>query len=337
MDMRVTQHSGRVGSAKHNDRTFDVKKAKNIDSEKTKENSYWKLYGDTDFKETELKYYKEHYSEALKLSNEKKIKQRHREKVRTINDVYNNKNTRPEELILQIGDKDSNIDKNIFEKCISDYLKELEKWNSENGRHMHVLSIASHFDETSPHLHLRRVWDYKDENGNLQINQNKALEAAGVEPPDPTKPLSRYNNRKMTFDAMMREKWLDICEKNGLEIEREARPNRKAKDLTQYKKSEIAKDFERINALEKNVKDFVNDTLNDLMIMTDKNKSTSEHVKAHTSFVKKANDFIKNNQEYHYNIKTSDEEDNKLKDWKNMSEARRDEEETKAYLKEVHI
>lgn len=334
MGVRLTQHSGREGSAKHNDRTFDTSKADNIDVEKSKYNVYWQIYKGMDFKDAELKFYKDNYSDALKISNEKKIKQRHREKIRTINDVYNNNKTRPEELLLQIGDKNTIIDKDIYEKCVGDYLKELNKWNVKNGQHMHILSIASHYDEKGKHLHLRRVWDYKDKNGNLQINQNKALELAGIEPPDPTKPISRYNNRKMTFDAMMREKWLDICEKNGLQVEREPiKEKRRHMSVKEYKEY---KDVERIKALEKNVKTFVNDTLEDLMIMTDRNKSTSEHIKAHTDFVNKANDFIKNN-EYHYNIKTSDEEDNKLKDWKNMSEARREEEEVKSYLKEVHI
>lgn len=333
--MRLTQHSGRQGSATHNDRTFDLSKADNIDTKRTVDNFYMNTVNNgKDFKQSELDFYKKNYGEALKLSNEKKRKQRHYEKVKKIEDIYNGARTRPEELILQIGDKNNNINIGLFEDCVFEYLEELQKWNGEHGNHMAILNYAIHHDETSPHLHLRRVWDYRDENGNLQINQNKALEAAGIEPPDPSKPISRYNNRKMTFDAMMREKWLDICEKHGLQVERE--PIKDKKRNMSVKEYKDYKDVERIKALEKNVKTFVNDTLEDLMIMTDKNKSTSEHIKAHTDFVNKANDFIKNN-EYHYNIKTSDEEDNKLKDWKNMNQMEREAEEAKAYLKEVHI
>ena len=51
--------------------------------------------------------------------------------------------------------------------------------------------------------------------------QDKALEELGIGLPDPDKPKSRYNNRKMTFDAICRELFLNICKKHGLEMEME--------------------------------------------------------------------------------------------------------------------
>ena len=38
------------------------------------------------------------------------------------------------------------------------------------------------------------------------------MEQAGIELPEPDKPEDRYNYRKMTFDAVCREKWQDIVE-----------------------------------------------------------------------------------------------------------------------------
>ena len=65
--------------------------------------------------------------------------------------------------------------------------------------------MAYHFDEATPHAHLRRVWKYTDRRGYVRIGQDKALRRAGVELPYPGKPEGRYNNSKVMFDAMARE------------------------------------------------------------------------------------------------------------------------------------
>lgn len=311
--------------------------ATNINPDLTENNHMWNWAGNkTTFEEAEKLFYEKYYSADLERKNKHYKKKGNIKAIRTIDEVLKSKKTQPEELVLSIGKMGDTVDSETAKKCFNEYIQTLNKWNIEHGDHMKILNLALHRDEEGQvdHIHLRRVWDYVDKHGNLVLNQNKALELCGIEPPDPSKKISQHNNRKMTFDAIMREKWLDICEKNGVKVEREPVVEKKRHmSVKEYKESKIA---EKTNALEKNIKDFVNNSLEDLMIMTDRNKSTSEHIEAHTDFVNKANDFIKNN-EYHYNIKTSDEEDNKLKDWKNMSQARREEEEMKAYLREVHI
>ena len=57
------------------------------------------------------------------------------------------------------------------------------------------------------------------------INTNqpeKALEALGFDLPDPDKPLSRRNNRKITFDAACRKMLFEIAKRHGLDLEEEA-------------------------------------------------------------------------------------------------------------------
>ncbi len=48
------------------------------------------------------------------------------------------------------------------------------------------------------------------------------MEALGFELPDPAKPLSRRNNRKITFDAACRKMLFEIAKRHGLELEEEA-------------------------------------------------------------------------------------------------------------------
>ena len=70
--------------------------------------------------------------------------------------------TRPEEMILQVGKQADNVDPADFAQAVDRYLDKLDEWDTVHGGHMHILSIALHVDESSPHLHIRRVWDYTD-------------------------------------------------------------------------------------------------------------------------------------------------------------------------------
>ena len=65
------------------------------------------------------------------------------------------------------------------------------------------------------------VYDALNKYGELCPQQEKALEELGFELPDPTKKRSRFNNRKMCFDAECRKLFLDIGQKNGVELEYE--------------------------------------------------------------------------------------------------------------------
>ena len=79
-----------------------------------------------------------------------------------------------------------------------------------------------HLDESTPHIHERHVFDCENKYGEVAPQQEKALEALGFELPDPDKPLSRRNNRKITFDAACRKMLFEIAKRHGLELEEEA-------------------------------------------------------------------------------------------------------------------
>ena len=56
-------------------------------------------------------------------------------------------------------------------------------------------------------------------NGELCPQQDKALEELGFELPDPAKKKGKYNNRKMNFDAECRKLFLEIAQRNGVQVE----------------------------------------------------------------------------------------------------------------------
>ena len=259
--MKAVMHNGREGSGKHNDRTFLQGKseqdrqemAPHIDPDMTAMNRTWRIgHKDEgwlsgaggDIEAAERAYYKKAYSAAQDAKNARYRAQRHPERCRSTDDLYTGKLTRPEEQILQIGSKDDQVSPETFYACMRDYVKGIEDWNRAHGRHMRVLSIAIHFDESTPHAHIRRVWEYDGRDGRT-IGQDKALEAAGVPLPDPSKPKGRHNNRKMTFDRDMRDMWLDICERHGLDIDREPVPDMRHKDKADFIREQIAHEIQQ--------------------------------------------------------------------------------------------
>lgn len=240
MKIRVTSHSGRTGSARHNDRDFDTSKADHIDPERTIDNLTYCIYPEMSFQEAELHYYKLTFGGELYLQNERYRAQGHRERVRNMEQVIGTKNKAPDELILQIGDKDADIDPEIFVQAVNDYTEWHEKWNKEHGNHVTILNGAIHLDETSPHYHERKTYVYQDENGYNHLGQEKALEQAGLELPDPSKPRSRTNNRKMVYTQMCRDAWVEICQSYGFDVEMQPISGVKHK-----KKSDFVRDKER--------------------------------------------------------------------------------------------
>lgn len=240
--LRVSQHSGRQGSAKHNDRTFVTGRgqdwieehASHIDQERSENNLYTTWDGNPNFEESERHYYEQAYRDGLDATNAHYRHEGHADRCKSIDDLYTGKLTRPEEMILQIGDRSSGIDGQNFKAAVEDYLGRLAVWNDEHGGHMIFLTAAIHLDEGSPHAHIRRVWEYQDAAGHTRLGQNKALQAAGIEPPQPGKPLGRYNNRKMSFDAMARGIWQETCREHGFDIETEARPGMRHKEKRDF-------------------------------------------------------------------------------------------------------
>lgn len=230
---RVTKHNGRITTAKHNDRNFDVENAPHIDKDKSKDNkTFMWCDGVETFEEAEQKFYEEHFSKALEEQNERHRKARNYKRIKTMDEFRTNKNTCPEEVILQWGHFQDDLDRTKFFDACDDYME----WEDETfGKHLKILDAALHKDEATEHLQYRRVWIYEDENGVEHVGQEEALKQMGFELPDPSNKKSRFNNRKMVFDKQCREKWMDICEQYGLDVERTPMPNQRHRDTPSYK------------------------------------------------------------------------------------------------------
>ena len=236
--LKLTRHNGRAGNhgtynPKHNDRSFNLANSEHIDPERAKGNIYWDCFHgfrsaldpqDPDnlaatFSEVEQQFYKNRYSEFIERQNERNAKIRHTERNRSISDLLSSRKTCPEETIYQLGTLDEHASAEDLLNIVTEFI---EEFKAKFGEHVHVLDWALHLDESTPHIHERHVFDCENKYGEVAPQQEKALEALGFDLSDPDKPLSRRNNRKITFDAACRKMLLEIAKRHGLELEEEA-------------------------------------------------------------------------------------------------------------------
>lgn len=243
--MRATIHNGRTShlgafTPKHNDRNFNINHAEHIDPERVKNNRYWNWTGkEITFEAAEIAFYEKHISAHLEAQNARYRAQRHAERAKTIDEYRKSPQTCPEEVILQIGKRWDTIPADMMARIIQEQIN----WEQKTFPGVKVLDVALHMDEQgAPHIHERRAWVYTDKAGNLAISQNKSLEQMGVELPNPNKPRSRFNNRKISFSRMCREHLLQICREHGLEIEEiPQEKSRSGRTLEDYQASEAEK------------------------------------------------------------------------------------------------
>ena len=236
--MRATIHNGRAGkdgayNPEHNSRNFNLSHAEHIDPEQSKKNWYWNCFNKAgmNFDDVEAEFYKIHCTEHLKAQNARYTAQRHPERVKTMDEYRRNPRTCPEETILMIGRLGDSMPPNTLRGIC----EEFRDWEEKTFPGLHVVDMALHMDEQgAPHIHERKVWLYADEQGNEAVGQNKSLEQAGIQLPNPEKPRNRYNNRKQVYSEQARQKFIDICKEKGFESLLETQPRERSKSgLTQ--------------------------------------------------------------------------------------------------------
>lgn len=252
--MRMTIHNGRAGkngayNPRHNDRNFDISHAEHIDPERMPGNVYWNWTGrkDMSFEDCEKAFYEEHCREYLDAVNRRHREQRHPERVRDMDAYRTARQTCPEETLLMIGNKDEHLPP----RTLRAICENLRNWEENTVSGLKVLDLALHVDEQgAPHIHMRRAWIYRDENGTESIAQSKALQAAGIPLPHPDKPQGRHNNRKQVFSAMERQALYEICRGYGLESLLETKPREKSRSGREFEDYKANKAEERAQAAE---------------------------------------------------------------------------------------
>ena len=171
----------------------------------------------------EVDRYKQLYGEGLDARNKRYIASGHRERVKSVRQVYRAPKTAPMETIFQLGKKGSQTDESnrtqVMAGAWGDVLQHLHQ---QYGANLIPLDAALHRDEINDHIHFRFTLGARDKFGHFMPNQSAALEAMGFDGRNPeTGKKDRYHNPLVDFTDEVRETFYQACERRGVQIDRE--------------------------------------------------------------------------------------------------------------------
>ena len=194
----------------------------------------------------EKERYEELFGQGLEARNQRYIATRHKERCRTMSEIYQDLKTAPLESIWQVGNSHSDMSREEMRKALIDAwnltFKELRE---KYGKNMIPLDAALHMEEKSVHIHYRVVMGATDSYGYFMPNQTQALKEMGFERPDPTKKKDRYNNPLISFTDTIREVFYQNCERCGLQIDREVQNySRRQMSILEYKCQQLRTELE---------------------------------------------------------------------------------------------
>ena len=237
--------SGKVYNANHNTRAETRAQERHIDHERTEQNINLQFTNDGrvvrcgsfDAKAFELERYEHLYGEGQRAKNDRYTQDGHPERCKTVAEVYSSRRTAPLETILQLGSRDTDIDpQERKEKLMRATVALINSLQQRWGDNLHITCCSWHDDEAVYHCHLRMTFSAVDKFGFRVPNQAQAVEAMGIERPDPTAKEGKYNCPLITFSELIRQEFYDLCERQGVVIDREVKnPSQKHLSVLEYK------------------------------------------------------------------------------------------------------
>ena len=238
---KASVHNGRANSkgvayhANHNTLELSRSHQPHIDPERIHLNRYIQYLeggaaiahkggeGGYDSRKHEVDRYKQLYGEGLDARNRRYIASGHRERVKSVRQVYRDPKTAPMETIFQLGKHGSETDQltrtQVMTGAWGDVLQHLHQRYGEN---LIPLTASLHRDEACDHIHFRYALGAVDKFGHFMPNQNQALAAMGFDGRNPeTGKKDRYHNPLVAFTDEVRETFYQACERRGVQIDRE--------------------------------------------------------------------------------------------------------------------
>ena len=242
--------SGKVYNANHNTRAETRAQENHIDHDRTERNINFQFTnngqiircGSFDAKAFELDRYEYLYGEGQRAKNERYTQDGHPERCKTVQDIYTSKRTAPMETIVQLGNRETDIaPQDRARKLAAATFQLIDNMRQRWGKNFHILDISIHLDESVVHAHIRSTFAALDKFGHRVPNQAQAFEAMGIQRPDPTAKTSKYNCPLMTFSEVIRQEFYDLCEQQGVIIDREVKaPSQKHLSVLEYKCQQMA-------------------------------------------------------------------------------------------------
>lgn len=238
---KASVHNGRANSkgiaynANHNTMELSREHQPHIDPDRIHLNRYIQYLengaaiahkggeGGYDSRKHEVDRYKQLYGEGLDARNQRYRASGHRERVKSVRQVYRDPKTAPMETIFQLGKHGSETDQQTrTQVMVGAWGDVLQHLHQQYGANLIPLAASLHRDEASDHIHFRYALGAVDKFGHFMPNQSKALEAMGFDGRNPeTGKKDRYHNPLVAFTDEVRETFYQACERRGVEIDRE--------------------------------------------------------------------------------------------------------------------
>lgn len=170
--MKVSVNCAKAKSTeKHNDRSlYHEKSPSEFERDEHPQNLHWDCYNCGSSFKAEKMWYEATFRKTLDEQNKKAIQMEHPGRVMTM-DQYHKKHM-PKELIIQLGNKDERPQDDWIPKAAEKTKRQLEKAG------LVVLSIDIHYDEATPHAHIRFAGVAND-----RMNFSRAMKNAGMMTP----------------------------------------------------------------------------------------------------------------------------------------------------------
>ena len=250
--------SGKVYNANHNTKTETRNQERHIDHSRTDQTINLQFTaegrvrrcGSFDAKAFELSRYEELYGTGQEAKNARYIADGHPERCKSVADIYASRRTAPLETIIQLGSRDADIDpQERKEKLMAATAELIDGLQKRWGDNLHLLDLAIHLDEGVAHCHLRMTFSALDKFGQRVPNQSQAFEAMGIQRPDPTAKEGKFNCPLITFSELIRQEFYDLCERQGVIIDREVKnPSQKHLSVLEYKCQQMTAEVASLSA-----------------------------------------------------------------------------------------
>jgi len=202
--------------------------------------------GGYDSRKHEVDRYRQLYGEGLDARNRRYIASGHRERVKSMRQVYRDPKTAPMETIFQLGKHGSETDQQTrTQVMVGAWGDVLQHLHQQYGANLIPLDASLHREEASDHIHFRFTLGARDKFGHFMPNQSKALEAMGFDGRNPeTGKKDRYHNPLVAFTDEVRETFYQACERRGVAIDREvASGSRRQLELLDQKRGGLEREL----------------------------------------------------------------------------------------------
>jgi len=261
---KASVHNGRANSkgiaynANHNTLELSRSNQPHIDPDRIHLNRYIQYLdggaaiahkggeGGYDSRKHEIDQYKRLYGEGLDARNRRYIASGHRERVKSVRQVYRDPKTAPMESIFQLGKHGSETDQQTRTQVMAGAWGDvLQHLHQQYGANLIPLDAALHRDEVNDHIHFRFTLGARDKFGHMVPNQSAALEAMGFDGRNPeTGKKDRYHNPLVAFTDEVRETFYQACERRGVQIDREVTSgSRRQLELLDQKRSGLEREL----------------------------------------------------------------------------------------------